>query len=229
MADTTLETGRTALEAGKKKLDIISDNLANLSSPGFKQSRVDFTDAFSQTLKEPSASSGSTGSNTPAMQVGTGTKIGNVRRDFGQGPLDPSNDPAHLGVEGNGWFQVENSLNNEKFASRDGSFRVDDQKYFVTKQGFRLQGAIFDPTVEPTYTVEYVSGELVYNLDTPGAAASPTIGALNTAFSLTVGSGLTKGGSVPGGITDAEIEAGAPRLQSYSFNDKGVLQIQLSR
>lgn len=224
--DRMLDTGTSALLTGSEKLRVHGNNIANLQTIAFKGSTMLFTDAFSQTKQQSAASSGSTGSNTSTAQIGTGTKVGAIIRDYSQGSLQKSNNEEHLAIEGKGWFQVLNSINGEKFVTRDGSFKVDDQGYMVTKQGYRLQGEVVAPATEPTYTVTEVNSELVFTKDAAGAGAS-TIGSLSKAYSVTIGTGLTKDASVVS-FTDQEVNDAAPRVQSMSFNESGQMQLSLS-
>jgi len=227
--DNTLETGTSALKASTKTLGVIGNNIANLATVAFKGQNLYQTDSFSQTLRQ-SASSPSSGnaSNVAASQVGSGTRVGSIERNYDQGTLENSSSAAHLAVDGKGWFQVVDPSNSEKYATRDGTFRTDDNGYFTSKDGLRLQGSVHDPAAEPTYTVTYVNNELVFTKDTPPAAGASSISNLSISYTLSVGSGLTRDAGVPGSITDAQIAASAPRLSSYSFNDQGELQIQLS-
>lgn len=225
--DRMLEAGTSALNAGTQKLQVNGNNIALLAGIATKSSTLFVSDSFSETLRQSAASSGTTGSNTAAAQIGVGVKVGSIVRDYGQGALQSSNAPSHLAIEGRGWFQVVNSINGDKFATRDGSFRVDDHGNFATKDGYRLQGSIVAPATEPSYTVDEVNGELVFTLDTPGTGSS-TIGDLSVKYELSVGSGITKAVGTTFTFSDAQIAALAPRLTAYAFNEAGQLQIQLS-
>ena len=224
--DGMLETGTSALVAGSEKLKLHGNNIANLGTVAYKKGEMYFTDAFSQTKQQPAASSGSTGSNTPAAQIGTGVTIGSINKNYKQGTIQSTDNKAHLAIEGVGWLQVLNSANGEKFATRDGALRVDDQGYIVTKQGYRLQGAVVAEATEPTYTVTEVNSELVYTRDAAGSGAS-AIGSLSTSYGVTVGTGITKSGVI-GSFTDAQINEQAPKVSSFAFNESGQIQLQLS-
>lgn len=238
VVDKTLESGSSAFKAGTKQLAVIANNIANLSTIAYKGSNAHLTDNFYETLQQSAASPGgvSGGSNTAAAQVGSGTRLSAINRDFGQGSIQSSDGDAHLAIEGKGFFQVVNSLNNQVFATRDGSFRTDDNEYLTSQQGFRLQGSLHDASFEPTYTVTYdtATGKLNFTKDTPaGTPATSTLGDLNVRYKLTASSGLTinRGAGatdVPVSVTDAQVEAAAPRLDTYTFNDNGELQMQLS-
>lgn len=230
MADTS-DTASTAMKSFAKGMEVIGDNVANLNSGAFKRSRVLYGDSFSETLQQSAASggAGSAGSNTSSMQVGSGTHITSIVTDFSQGALRETRVESHLGMEGGGYLKVKNTINGAEYATRNGALKVDDRGYFVTSQGYRLQGAVFDASFEPTYTASYVNNAVVFTLDaTSGTPATATIGDFSKAYEITVGTGITRDASIPASITDDEINKLAPRVDSFAINDKGVLQIKLS-
>src|SRR5215471_2013177 len=137
----SLTSGVSALRSFEKGLSVIGNNIANVLTTGFKGSDTTYSDNFSNLLQNsaPSLATG-TGSNLPSEQVGTGVQIASVSGDFSQGTLQPTGDPANLGVSGAGFFVVRDPINNVQYVTRAGDFRVDDQGYLVTPDGFRVQG-----------------------------------------------------------------------------------------
>lgn len=224
--DQGLESGVSALKAFSKGMEITGDNIANINSVGHKSSRVLYTNAFSKLLQQSVPSNSNSASNIPASQVGGGTQIYSISKNLAQGQLKITGDRAHLAIKENGYFQVENSLSGVKYATRNGAFRVDDRGYIVTQDGFRLKGAVHDQLAEPTYTVTEVNGELVFTKDTPPSAGASVVSSLRLDYSVSIGSGITKSGVFT--KTDAEIEAASPRLKTFTFDNKGNLQMQLS-
>lgn len=132
-------SGVSAVKTFGKSLEVIGDNIANVNTTGFKGSRTTNQDNFNQTLEKSSASVG-TVPGTNSMQIGSGTSIASISQKFTQGVLSTTGGPADLGIAGNGFFQVINPANNETFVTRAGDFTIDNQGFFVTPQGFRLQG-----------------------------------------------------------------------------------------
>jgi flagellar hook protein FlgE len=132
-------SGVSAVKTFGKSLEVIGDNIANVNTTGFKGSRTTNQDNFSQTFERSSAGA-DTASPTFAMQVGSGTSVASISQKFIQGVLSTTGGPADLGIAGNGFFQVKNPSNSETFVTRAGDFRIDNLGYFVTPQGFRLQG-----------------------------------------------------------------------------------------
>ncbi len=135
----TLTSGVSALRSFTKGLEIIGNNISNVNTTGFKGSSVSFSDSFSNTMRSSAPSSASS-SNLSATQVGTGVKLAQISAKFTQGALTTTGLNTDLGVSGNGFFLVSNPADNQVFATRAGNFRIDDQGYLVTSQGYRVQG-----------------------------------------------------------------------------------------
>ena len=205
----------------EKGLSVIGNNIANVLTTGFKGSTTTYSDNFSNLLRESSPSpSGGTGSNTPAEQVGTGVQITGVTGDFSQGTLSPTGNPTDLGVSGDGFFRVHDSINNLDYVTRAGDFRLDDQGYLVTADGFRLQG-LNDGSA--TYDATVVNGVLTY---TPTITPPTGVGDMKVDFNISIGNGLTN--DTGGLYTDAEVEANKPTLQSFSIDQQGNVVLSLS-
>jgi flagellar hook protein FlgE len=140
----SFNSGVSAVKAFGQHLEVIGDNIANVNTTGFKGSRVLNKDNFSQTLRRSSAGGEADQNNVNAMQIGTGTSVASISQRFTQGVLSTTGGPADLGIAGNGFFEVIDPFNNQTYVTRAGDFRVDDEGFFVTPQGFRLQGEAGD-------------------------------------------------------------------------------------
>lgn len=121
------------------RMDVIGNNIANVNTTGYKSSRVEFVDSFSQTLKAASAGTATSGS-LPGTQVGTGVATGTIKTVFKQGAIGTTSVPTDLAILEDGFFIVRDVATGNTFATRDGSFRVDDQGYLVSGSGLRVQG-----------------------------------------------------------------------------------------
>jgi flagellar hook protein FlgE len=137
----TLTSGVSALKSFTKDLEVIGNNIANVNTTAYKGSTASFQESFSNTLRGSSPSSGATGSpNLSSIQVGTGVKLSSVNARFTQGALNATGVVTDLGVSGNGFFRVVNTTDGSNYATRAGDFRIDDQGYLVTTNGYRVQG-----------------------------------------------------------------------------------------
>jgi flagellar hook protein FlgE len=127
----SLNTAVSGLEQFQTELDVISNNIANSNTVGFKSARIEFEDTFNQTL----LSAG----NNPS-QIGTGVATGAVTNDFGNGNLATTGVQTDLAINGDGFFVVSDPNSGVQYATRAGNFYIDTNGYLVTNQGFRLQG-----------------------------------------------------------------------------------------
>ncbi len=217
----SLDTGVSALKTFSQGMQVISNNIANVNTTGYKGSQAEYADNFSNLLQggAPSLSSGA-GSNLDSMQLGTGVNLKSVHSNFSQGTLTSTGSNTDLGISGGGFFTVRDSLNNVNFVTRAGNFRLDDQGYLVTSEGYRVQG-LSDGSA--TYDATTVNGVLTYT-QTPTAPAA--VGDIKIDFKIDIGSGLTN--STGGAFTDAKVQAGKPTLHSFTVDAAGNVIIGLS-
>ena len=132
------------MEAQQTNLDVISNNLANVNTSGFKKQRADFQDLLYQIDREPGAPV-ETGSVIPnGIQVGLGSKVTGTSRIMGQGTVDVTNSGTDMMIKGSGYFQVVLPSGNIAY-TRDGTFTVDGDGQMVTSDGYLLEPAITIP------------------------------------------------------------------------------------
>ncbi|HYG23414.1 MAG TPA: flagellar hook-basal body complex protein [Verrucomicrobiae bacterium] len=128
----SLNSGVSAMQQFQQRMDVIGNNIANVNTTGFKGARIDFADAFSQTVGSGSASG--------SMQIGTGVGTNAVSNQFRQGAVTSTGVTTDLAVSGNGFFAVRDNLTDADYVTRDGSFHLDNSGHLVTADGFRVQG-----------------------------------------------------------------------------------------
>ncbi len=217
----TLNAGVSALKTFSQSIQVIANNISNVNTTGFKGSRSEYADNFSNLLQQASPSPGSgQGSNVPSIQIGTGVQLAGVSSDFSQGTLTSTGSNTDLGISGNGFFRVRDTANSLDYVSRSGDFRLDDKGYLVTSDGFRVQG-LSDGAA--TYDAVVVGGALSYTKTTIPPTA---VGDVKVDFNLSIGNGLTN--STGGAFTDAEVEAGKPTMRSFTIDQLGNVLIGLS-
>ena len=130
--------------AQQLRTEVISNNLANVNTTGFKRSRAHFEDLLYQTVQGGSTVAQDATSTMPAIQVGRGVRLSSVQRLHSQGALETTNRPLDLAIEGEGFFQVE--LPNGTIGySRDGSFTISDEGTLVTQGGYAVVPGIDIP------------------------------------------------------------------------------------
>jgi flagellar basal-body rod protein FlgG len=132
------------MEAQKLNIDVISNNLANVNTPGFKKSRADFQDLLYQTLRVPGASSAE-GTQVPSgIQAGLGVKTVAVQKNFSQGDFAQTGNSLDLVIEGGGFFQILQPDGTVAY-SRSGAFKLDSEGRVVNSDGYPLEPGITVP------------------------------------------------------------------------------------
>jgi flagellar basal-body rod protein FlgG len=135
--DPALRTAATGMMAQQTRSEVIANNLANVNTTAFKRSRAQFEDLLYQTVQSAAIVGAPDANTLPAIQVGRGTHLAGVQRNHGQGPIEQTDRPTDLAIEGEGFFQVQ--LPNGTMAyTRDGSFQVSDTGTLVTSEGYAV-------------------------------------------------------------------------------------------
>ncbi|MBI3376525.1 MAG: flagellar basal-body rod protein FlgG [Betaproteobacteria bacterium] len=148
----SLWISKTGLDAQQTQLDVIANNLANVSTNGYKRSRAVFEDLLYQSMREPGAQSSQLTQVPSGLQVGTGVRPVSTVRNFTQGNLQQTGNLLDLAVNGQGFFQVLMPDGTSAY-TRDGSFQVDSQGALVTSNGFHVQPQITIPSGVTSITV----------------------------------------------------------------------------
>jgi len=148
----SLWTARTGLDAQQTQLDVISNNLANVSTNGYKRQRVVFEDLLYQTLRQPGAQQTQQNQISSGLQIGTGVRPVATERIFSQGSLQQTGNSLDLAVQGNGFFQIEQPDGTVAY-TRDGAFQLDNQGNIVTPSGYPLADNINIPADAVSVTI----------------------------------------------------------------------------
>jgi len=192
---SSLFAGLTGMKTNEFRMDIIGNNIANVNTYGYKSSRASFQTQFSHTLSFGSAPNGEIGGGNP-VQVGTGTQVGGVTRDFSGGAPETTGNKTDLAVQGKGMFILQKPDGGHVY-SRDGSFQFNSENYLLSADGFFLQGYGVDSNfniVEGTLTkLRIPVGEITTAASTNNAKFSGDLNANGTA-------GLDENGDANGNI-----------------------------
>ncbi len=134
----------SGMEAQTLNIDVISNNLANVNTTGFKRSRADFQDLLYQTLR-PAGAPSSMGTQVPTgIELGQGTRTVAVQKLFMQGDYQKTENDLDVAIEGDGFFQVTKP-NGDMAYTRSGAFKLDSQGRLVTSDGFVISPEITIP------------------------------------------------------------------------------------
>ena len=150
--DPALRAAASGMIAQQTRTEVIAKNLANVNTTGFKRSRAHFEHLLYQTVQGSSVIGGTDGATTPAVQVGRGTRLSAVQRLSSQGPLDTTERPLDVAIEGEGFFQVQ-LPNGGTAYTRDGSFIISDNGTLVTQGGYPVGPGIQIPTDASTISI----------------------------------------------------------------------------
>ena len=127
----SLWIAKTGLDAQQTQLDVVSNNLANVGTNGFKKVRPVFEDLLYQTVKQPGANTTQQTTSPTGLQIGTGVRAVATARNFSQGNLTQTGNSLDLAINGQGFFQVQLPEGGTAY-SRDGSLHLDAQGQIVT-------------------------------------------------------------------------------------------------
>lgn len=148
----SLWIARTGLDAQQTSLDVIANNLANVSTNGFKRSRAVFEDLLYQTLRQPGAQSSQSTQIPSGLQLGTGVRPVSTARIQTQGSLQQTGNDLDVAIDGAGFLQVLLPDGTTAY-TRDGSLQRDNQGQLVTSSGYAVQPSITIPANATSVTI----------------------------------------------------------------------------
>jgi flagellar hook protein FlgE len=129
----SLNSGVAGLHAFQQKLDVIGNDIANSNTVAYKSARTTFADAFSQTVLGGGDASGS-------LQIGSGVVTSAITTDFSRGSYQSTGRAEDVFINGDDGFFIVKDAGGDEFATRAGDFKIDDQGYLTTNDGYRVQG-----------------------------------------------------------------------------------------
>jgi flagellar basal-body rod protein FlgG len=211
----SLWISKTGMEAQQMQLDVISNNLANVSTNGFKKAHAVFEDLMYQNLRQVGSNSTEQSTLPTGLQVGLGVRTVATSRTFSQGSLQQSNNNLDVAIQGNGFFQVTMPDGTTGY-TRDGSFQLDSQGRVVNSSGLLVQGGI---TVPANATNITVAQDGTVSASIPGTTTPQNIGTITTA------SFINPAGLEPKGqnIFQETIASGQPNAGTPGANGLGAL------
>ena len=174
----SLWIAKTGLDAQQTQMDVISNNLANVSTTRFKSARAVFEDLLYQTIRQPGAQSSEQTQLPSGLQLGTGVKPVATERVFTQGNLQQTGNAKDVAIQGNGFFQVLMPDGTTTY-TRSGSFQVDANGQMVTSSGYAVQPAITIPPDTQTLTI---ARDGTVSVQQAGSPTPVTVGTLQLAM-----------------------------------------------
>ena len=149
----SLQIAATGMMAQQLNVEVISNNIANLRTSGFKRQRAEFQDLLYQSIRRPGVASSETGTVQPSgIEVGVGVKAGATYRIMSQGSLSQTDKELDVAIRGDGFFQVQ-LPNGTTAYTRDGSFELDGNGALVTIDGYTVSPGITIPQNARSITI----------------------------------------------------------------------------
>ncbi|TRX74468.1 flagellar basal-body rod protein FlgG [Pseudomonas mangiferae] len=211
-----LWVSKTGLSAQDMNLTTISNNLANVSTTGFKRDRAEFEDLLYQIHRQPGAQSTQDSQLPSGLQLGTGVRIVGTQKNFSEGSLQTTDQPLDMAVNGRGFFQVLQPDGTVSY-TRDGSFHLNSDGQIVTANGMALEPAIVVPADTLTFTV---GQDGTVSITTQGNAQPQIIGNIQTSDFINP-AGLQ---SIGKNLFLETAASGAPQVGTPGLNGLGTVE-----
>lgn len=174
----SLNIAATGMLAQQLNVEVISNNIANLNTTGFKRSRAEFQDLLYQNERRVGTDSSDAGTTIPSgIQVGLGVRTAAVYRMHEQGNIQPTNNSLDIAIQGMGYLQIDLPTNEIAY-TRAGSLGLNQNGEIVTPDGYRVRGPGQVPTNAISVTVNQ-SGEVLVKV--PGQADPQNVGQIQLA------------------------------------------------
>jgi flagellar basal-body rod protein FlgG len=211
----SLWIAKTGLDAQQTQMDVISNNLANVSTTGFKRSRAVFEDMLYQNLRQPGAASSEQTDLPSGLQIGTGVRPVATERIHTQGNLQLTGNSKDVAIQGDGFFQVLMPDGTTAY-TRDGSFQTDPNGQLVTSSGFPVQPSI---TIPANATALSISRDGIVSVTVPGSVAATQVGSIQLATFINP-AGLQSMGE---NLYVETTASGTPNTDTPGTNSAGIL------
>lgn len=167
---------KTGLDAQQLRVSVIANNLANVSTTGYKRSRAAFEDLMYQNVHQTGAQSSQTTQLPSGLMLGAGVRTASTAKLFTQGNIVQTNNNLDMAINGRGFFQIQMPDGTTAY-SRDGSFQLNEQGQIVTSNGYLLQPPITVPANVLSMTV---ARDGIVSAQLAGQAAGQQLGQLQT-------------------------------------------------
>lgn len=211
----SLWIAKTGLDTQQTNLDVISHNLANVSTDGYKRQRAIFEDLLYETLRQPGAQSSAQTQIPSGLQIGTGAKPVATEHIFTQGSLQRTDNALDIAINGNGFFQIQMPDGTLAY-TRDGAFQKDSTGQIVTANGYPLSPAITIPSDAISVTI---STDGIVSVVQPGSSTPVQLGNIQLANFVNNGGLQSKGGN----LFVETASSGTPTPNTPGTNGTGLL------
>ncbi|HEY9011523.1 MAG TPA: flagellar basal-body rod protein FlgG [Devosia sp.] len=168
----------SGMAAQERNVEVISNNIANLRTTGFKKQRAEFQDLLYQVYRRAGATTSDQGTMVPAgIEIGSGVKVAATPRLMGQGPVSPTEKELDIAIRGEGFFPIQMPDGRTAY-TRDGAFERDDSGQIVTIDGYVLEPSI---TIPGDATDVSISADGIVEAFLPGQTEPTQVGQIQLA------------------------------------------------
>ena len=150
--DASMWVAKTGLDAQQTRMNVISNNLANVNTTGFKRDRAVFEDMLYQNVKQAGGQTDANSQSPTGLMLGTGVRIVATEKLHAQGNMITTQNPLDLAIAGDGYFQIAKGDGTLAY-TRDGGFKISATGQLVTSSGALLQPAITIPNTASSVTI----------------------------------------------------------------------------
>ncbi len=150
--NSSLWVAKTGLDAQQTRMQVVSNNLANANTTGFKRDRASFEDLLYQNIRQVGGQTSQQTRAPSGMNIGTGVRVVATEKVYQQGSLNQTGNNLDIAIEGRGFFQIQMPDGSMSY-TRDGSFQLDDQGQIVTNSGYVVEPGITVPSGTSSITI----------------------------------------------------------------------------
>lgn len=217
----SLHTAASGMLAQQNHIDVISHNMANVGTTGFRRMRAEFQDLLYQELRAPGARQAGNQINPTGLQIGLGVRTHSTQIQHVQGALSQTGNPTDLAIEGTGFFQIRRP-DGEIAYTRNGNFQINPDGQLVNADGFQVEPSINIPQGATSFTV---AADGTVSVTMPNSTETQEVGRLELATFMNPG-GLEASGRNLYRATSASGQAlvAQPTQESLGAISQGMLE-----
>ncbi|KZC18155.1 flagellar basal-body rod protein FlgG [Rhodanobacter sp. FW510-R12] len=212
---SSLWVAKTGLDAQQTRMDVISNNLANANTTGYKSARASFQDLVYQNLRQPGGQTTEQTQAPAGLMLGTGVRVVGNEKLFTQGNIEQTGNSLDVAIQGRGFLQVTMPDGSIAY-TRDGSLHMDQNGQIVTANGYAVDPAISVPANAQSITI---GSDGTVSVSVPGQAATQQIGTVQLADFINP-AGLQPNGD---NLYLETASSGSPQIGQPGLNGLGTL------
>lgn len=213
---SSLWIAKTGLDAQQTRMDVVSNNLANANTTGYKASRAEFQDLIYQNVVQPGGQTTQQTESPTGLMVGTGVRVVGTEKTFTQGNIEQTGNALDVAIQGRGFLQVTMPDGTIAY-TRDGSLHRDQNGQVVTANGYPISPSITIPQNAQSLTI---GKDGTVSITVPGQAAAQQIGTLQLADFINP-AGLQPMGD---NLYQETSSSGSPQVGQPGLNGLGTLE-----